>query len=136
MTFEEFMRTLVVRMLKQFNGKDILTASDGASAVQALAKQVKPVDCIICDFNMDPVNGLMLLKAIRSGKASSCLRWSLAGWPGLSSVRCTKPALILSTQRCSSASQPSSPFATYPAAKEFSSALMRRRPGTSPQGTW
>lgn len=71
---EEFMRSLVTRVLKQLNVSKILSASDGASAVRTLASEGVPVDCILCDFNMEPINGLQLLKAIRTGKANTIPR--------------------------------------------------------------
>ena len=68
---EEFMRSLVKRVLNQLGVSKVLSASDGSSAVRVLAAEALPVDCILCDFNMEPVNGLQLLKAIRTGKAKS-----------------------------------------------------------------
>lgn len=71
---EEFMRSLVKRVLMQMGVAHILSAEDGSSAVRTMAAETLPVDCILCDFNMEPVNGLQLLKAIRSGKAKGIPR--------------------------------------------------------------
>lgn len=65
---EKFMANLVDRALRQAGATDILQASDGATAVRVLKDLPGPVSCIICDVNMRPVNGLQLLRGIRTGK--------------------------------------------------------------------
>lgn len=64
---EIFMLGLIERMLKQCNTGTIIRASDGRSAFRAIKDNFTQVDCIIADFNMEPMNGLQLLQAIRLG---------------------------------------------------------------------
>ncbi len=68
---EEFMRTVVMQVLRQLSVENIVTAADGSSALTKASVENRPFDCVVCDFNMKPVNGLMLLKAIRLGKAQA-----------------------------------------------------------------
>lgn len=65
---EEFMRNVIVQILRQLSVVDVSQAFDGSTAVGRAKADGKPYDCIICDFNMKPINGLMFLKAIRTGK--------------------------------------------------------------------
>lgn len=64
---EFFMLGLVERVLKDCQAGSILRASNGASALDLIAHDPTPVDCIIADLNMAPVNGLELLQTIRAG---------------------------------------------------------------------
>jgi len=64
---EEFIRSLVTRILTALEITDIEEASDGAEAIEkALAKTP---DVVICDIEMEPVNGLEFLKRIRTAAA-------------------------------------------------------------------
>jgi len=57
---------VICEILRHFGARDPAKA---ASAEAALAKCSKrePFDCVVCDFNMEPVNGLQVLQAIRMG---------------------------------------------------------------------
>ncbi|MFC3532980.1 response regulator [Vogesella facilis] len=60
-------RTLIVRTLRELGvGEDnIYQAVDGATAKRAL--DAKMVDIVLCDLQMEPINGMDLLKEIRCG---------------------------------------------------------------------
>ena len=64
---EIFVRRLVRRMMSALPFAQIEEADDGARALRKL-KELKP-DLIISDVNMEPMNGLELLKQIRTGRA-------------------------------------------------------------------
>ena len=54
-------------ILKNFGSKAIHYASNGVEAISILEDSSLNVDCIIADFKMPVMNGLQLLKNIRSG---------------------------------------------------------------------
>lgn len=65
---EPFSRAVVMKMLKGLGGQKIAEAADGLQAMSDLSGGGGGVDCVICDFNMPLMNGLQLLKAIRTGR--------------------------------------------------------------------
>jgi len=58
------MRKIIKNILTQLGFKNIIEADDGTTALELLKKQ--KVDLIISDWNMPKMNGLELLKTIRS----------------------------------------------------------------------
>lgn len=62
-----FIRTIVQGMLTRLRAKDIVQAASGQQALKLLRKYGKRIDCIVSDWNMHPVGGLELLRAVRSG---------------------------------------------------------------------
>lgn len=64
---ETFSLTIVLNMMRSLNVAQAFAAKNGAEAIQLLAGDAHHVDCVIADFNMPKVNGLELLKAIRTG---------------------------------------------------------------------
>ncbi len=64
---EPFMLGLIERMLKECKATQIVKVADGATALKAIRDDLSQVDCIICDCNMKPVNGLQLLQGVRFG---------------------------------------------------------------------
>ncbi len=64
---KQFLRNLIQNMLVRCHAGDIRHAKDGASAIEALAEADGDIDCVLCDWNMEPINGLELLRSIRAG---------------------------------------------------------------------
>jgi DNA-binding NarL/FixJ family response regulator len=64
---EEFIRTLVVRFLKQAGAAGIVEAADGLQAIEEIGKYDMAFDVVITDIKMRDMNGLQLLRAIRCG---------------------------------------------------------------------
>ncbi|MCU4138283.1 MAG: CheY-like REC domain [Thermodesulfobacteria bacterium] len=58
------MRKIIKNILTQLGFKNIIEADDGTTALELLKKQ--KVDLIISDWNMPKMNGLELLKTVRS----------------------------------------------------------------------
>lgn len=58
------MRRLTRYSLEQLGIRDVDEAIDGSSAMELI--KIKRYDMIISDWNMEPVDGLQLLKAIRA----------------------------------------------------------------------
>ncbi|MDX2145853.1 MAG: response regulator [Rhodospirillaceae bacterium] len=58
----------VSALLKASGAKKVHTAPNGMAARDALAKKdpADTIDCILSDFNMEPMNGLVLLREIRA----------------------------------------------------------------------
>jgi CheY-like chemotaxis protein len=59
---------LVEGFLRAANVASVVKAISGLSALNVLADQHKRFDCIVCDYGMDMMDGLMLLRDIRSGR--------------------------------------------------------------------
>jgi two-component system chemotaxis response regulator CheY len=64
---EEFIRSLVVRFLKQAGAAGVVEATDGLQAIEAIGKSDMAFDAVITDIHMRAMNGLELLRAIRCG---------------------------------------------------------------------
>lgn len=61
-------RSLIIMALEEIGIKKIDFATDGNSALQALA--AKPAHLVISDYNMPGMDGLHLLKALRGNAAT------------------------------------------------------------------
>jgi len=64
---EFFMLGLIERVLKDCKAGGVIRAQNGGAAIDIIDRDRTHVDCIIADLNMAPVNGLELLKAVRTG---------------------------------------------------------------------
>jgi CheY-like chemotaxis protein len=64
---EEFVRSLVGRFLRQSGAAGVVDAVDGKHALAALASYDMAFDAVISDISMHPMNGLEMLRAIRTG---------------------------------------------------------------------
>ncbi|RFC65372.1 response regulator [Fulvimarina endophytica] len=62
-------RMIVLDALQQLGIKQLMYAEDGEAALKMM--MTKPAHLIISDFNMPKLNGLQLLKAIRSYKPTN-----------------------------------------------------------------
>lgn len=61
---ESFVRTMVKQMLRTLGITNIREASEGASALQEMA--VFTPDVVICDLNMEPIDGIVFVQMLRS----------------------------------------------------------------------
>lgn len=64
---EEFVRVLVTRFLKRSGAAGVVEAADGHEAIAAIGSYEMVFDAIISDVKMRPMNGIELLRAIRTG---------------------------------------------------------------------
>jgi two-component system chemotaxis response regulator CheY len=64
---EEFVRKLVARFLTQAGAASVVQAADGAEAIDAIRTYEMAFDAVVTDIKMQPLNGLELLRAIRTG---------------------------------------------------------------------
>ncbi len=64
---EEFMARTIMRMLKACNAASAIHVQNGSQAMYVRGPDGNAPDCVICDFNMQNVNGLQLLQGIRCG---------------------------------------------------------------------
>lgn len=62
------MRALVKSILHALGVKNVIEAGDGADAFKELRHY--PADIIICDWNMEPLDGLDFTKLVRTGSDS------------------------------------------------------------------
>lgn len=67
-------RRLVSSMLKRCNSASVLQSCDGAEAMHVLESRPDEIDCVVCDWNMEPMDGLSFLKAIRTGESKHISR--------------------------------------------------------------
>lgn len=69
---EAFSLSIIGRMLREMGCKDVLPADSGAKAFSMFQVESKPpIKLAILDFNMPDLNGLQLLKLIRTGKTAA-----------------------------------------------------------------
>lgn len=74
------MRRIIRRFLEHAGACTILEAGHGEAALEILT--ARPVDLVVCDLNMPVMNGMELLKTVRS-----------RGWENLSFVMLTVEAV-------------------------------------------
>jgi ActR/RegA family two-component response regulator len=71
---EAFSLSIIGRMLREMGCKDVIPAENGTKAFGMLqAENLTPIKLAILDFNMPDLNGLQLLKLVRSGKTAAAL---------------------------------------------------------------
>ena len=58
------MRSLIVTTVEEINGVEVMEAGDGFEALRILPKQ--PIDLIITDINMPNINGLEIIRFVKS----------------------------------------------------------------------
>ncbi|MBI5163131.1 MAG: response regulator [Magnetospirillum sp.] len=61
---QEFVRTIVRKMLTQLGIGVVIEAQDGTSGLEAVAREVP--DLVICDIQMRPLDGFGFVKALRA----------------------------------------------------------------------
>jgi CheY-like chemotaxis protein len=64
---EPFNLTIVVRMMRALGAEAVIAASHGGQAMGALGDELTAPDFAILDFNMPEINGLDILKQVRTG---------------------------------------------------------------------
>jgi len=62
-----FLRSVIQSILVRCSARDIKHAPNGIEAMKVLTDARGTIDCVFCDWNMAPLDGLTLLRAIRSG---------------------------------------------------------------------
>ncbi len=65
---DEFMRETVARMVRSFGVMKVWECADGAEAFEVM--RTSPVDIVICDALMDPLDGMDFTKLVR--RAPDC----------------------------------------------------------------
>ncbi len=68
-----YMIDVICEILRHYSAAETLRA-ESAEAALARTGPRSVFDCMICDFNMKPVNGLQLLQMIRAGKCKDVAR--------------------------------------------------------------
>ena len=58
---------MVEGLLEMIGVRNVMRASSGAFAIEAIKESQRVIDCVICDCRMHDVNGLQLLKDVRMG---------------------------------------------------------------------
>jgi len=66
---QEFVRTIVKKMLSQLGVGTVLEAHDGNSGVEAVTREAP--DLVICDIQMRPMDGFGFVRQLRSTPAVS-----------------------------------------------------------------
>ncbi len=70
---QSYMIDVVAEMLRHFSAEDVVRAESVEAAIARFGPQ-SAFDCVICDFNMMPINGIQFLQAIRAGKLAHIRR--------------------------------------------------------------
>lgn len=63
---QEFMRDMVVRIIKRLGCDAVLEAANGEEGI-SICQQSMP-DAVICDINMKPVDGIEFLRRVRQAE--------------------------------------------------------------------
>jgi len=92
---EEYSRSLMERILRALGVTKISLARDGGEALKILLEAPKPIDCVLTDINMSPVNGLELLKVIRVGYGDIDRGTPVILFTGLVDMELVPPAINL-----------------------------------------
>jgi two-component system, chemotaxis family, chemotaxis protein CheY len=69
---QQFIRSVVVRILRQMNFSTVLEAADGSGALAIVDDN--DLDVIICDIEMEPMDGLVFLGELRKRETGDRLR--------------------------------------------------------------
>ena len=69
-----FIRGLIQSLLRQAGVKSIYHASSGQAALETFSSLRGCIDVLICDWNMEPVDGLELAQTIRAGRVHGVAR--------------------------------------------------------------
>ncbi|MFQ5958028.1 MAG: response regulator [Alphaproteobacteria bacterium] len=62
----EFTRELIKDSLRDIGIRQVVTTEDGEAALKVLGSKKHPIHLIVCDWDMPNMNGLDLLKRVRS----------------------------------------------------------------------
>ena len=65
---QTFVRSIIKRLLQQLGFNEIEEAEDGASGIEAHNRYMP--DLVICDIEMEPVDGLVFLQTVREAEDS------------------------------------------------------------------
>ena len=68
-----YMIDVICEILRHYGATETLRAESAEAALARMGPNSR-FDCIVCDFNMKPVNGLQLLQMIRAGKRKDVAR--------------------------------------------------------------
>jgi len=68
---EEFQRQIGVQILKGCRASEVLSASDGATALRLIKSAPQPIDLLICDLTMPDMDGLEFLRHLAEGGNTS-----------------------------------------------------------------
>ncbi len=62
---QDFVRAIIVQLLRRLGVRRVLEKGDGAAALELL--EYRKPDLILCDIKMTPVDGLQFLRDVRGG---------------------------------------------------------------------
>lgn len=62
------MQAVITTILQGFGARDIVAVPDAASALGELRN--RPVDMVICEYRLSPINGLEFIKMVRTAQDS------------------------------------------------------------------
>ena len=113
---EQFSRSLMEQLLRSLGGAKIALACDGGEALKILLETPTPIDCVLTDLNMAPVNGLELLKVIRIGYGDIDRATAVIVFTGLVDMKLVPPAIDLDVNG----------FLAKPVAKDLLKAAIQR----------
>lgn len=70
---QSYMIEVIGEILRHYAAEDVVRADSVDTAIVRFDPH-SGFDCIICDFNMKPINGIQFLQAIRAGKLAGIKR--------------------------------------------------------------
>lgn len=67
---EQFIRSLVARVLRELGVGEIQVAKNGEEAIEKLSSHTARIDLMLLDLEMPAMNGFQVVQKIRSGEAN------------------------------------------------------------------
>lgn len=64
---QDYIRSLIVQLLKRLGVGTVLEEADGTAALERL--RLGPPDIVLCDLRMEPMDGMEFLRQVRLGQA-------------------------------------------------------------------
>ena len=86
-------RRQVRNMFFSFGAKDVIEARDGSELLHLAASHGRPMDLILVDDEMEPLDGFMAMRTLRSSPGAPGRRATAVLMPGQGSVDILKRAL-------------------------------------------
>lgn len=86
-------RRQVRNMFFSFGAKDVIEARDGSELLHLAASHGRPMDLILADDEMEPLDGFMAMRTLRSSPGAPGRRATAVLMPGQGSVDILKRAL-------------------------------------------
>jgi len=67
---DDFTREILRRLLRKLGAGEVLEGDDGAAGLEVIGR--RPVDLVLCDIDMKPLDGMQFARLVRAMDAPAC----------------------------------------------------------------